>query len=166
MMASEHPPVIKSLVLYEPPYLVKKHASAGFTIAFLQIMALRAIGAKRAAAQKFYRTVVARRDRTNDFDSSPRATREALLANASPLLAELDAGTGEDLPLAKLRALTQRVTLLTGAQSAPLFDAAAERVMKAVPVRRRMSAPNAGHAMQLTDPSGFTTSINALLQET
>src|SRR6185503_9031854 len=115
-------------VLYEPPYLAKSQASIGFTWAFVQILTLRALGLKRAAARKFYRTVFVRRDGANDFDAVPTAVRTALLANASPLLAELDGTTGEDLAPEKLKALHQPIALLTGARSAPLFGAAAARI--------------------------------------
>ena len=162
-LAMQHPELIKSLLLYEPPYLVKSNANIGFTFSFIQIMALRAFGLKRAAAAKFFRTVLARRGGRNDFDALPPTLRDTMLATAPALLAELDGGTGEEFDTAALRAVRAPVSLLVGTHSARIFAPAAERVAKAVPIVRRASAPDAGHIMQVTDPKGFTRIVRDLL---
>src|SRR5690349_3661590 len=48
-LAIEHPSSVARLALYEPPYLAKKHPSLGFTLAFIQIMAARAVGRLKGA---------------------------------------------------------------------------------------------------------------------
>jgi pimeloyl-ACP methyl ester carboxylesterase len=163
-LALERPDLVKNLLLYEPPYLAKSKASIGFIFNFAQIMALRTLGLRRAAAAKFFRTVFARRDGRNDFDALPAALRQTMLASAGALLAELDGGTGEEFEAHALRGLRPPTTLFTGAQSAPLFAAAAERLAKAVPLSRRISARNGGHILQATDPTGFVQIVGDILR--
>jgi pimeloyl-ACP methyl ester carboxylesterase len=163
-LAVARPELVKSLLLYEPPYLAKSNASIGFAFNFAQIMALRALGLRRAAATKFFQTVFVRRDGRNDFDELPATLRQTMLVSAPALLAELDGGTGEEFEANALRRLHPPVALLTGAQSAPLFATAAERLTKAMPIAGRASAENAGHIMQVTDPKGFVQIVRDLLR--
>jgi len=158
-MAMHHRRVVSSLVLYEPPFLVKKHAPLGFVWAVLQIMLLRAFGFRRAASRKFFRTVAQRRDGSNDFDSLSPETRHRLLANARATLSELDAGTGEDFDPTALKTISCPVGLLSGLQSAAMFASAAKRLAKAMPGVRREQVEGSGHFMNLLEPQTFAAAV-------
>lgn len=161
-LACTAPSVVKRLVLYEPPFLLKSHPTFKVATSFARITLQRLVGAKRAAAETFLRFALMRPSGGNDFDSLDDAQRAALLANASGIMSELDGGTAEDLALSDLQAITCPVALIMGADTAPFLASAGQRLKRAMPQIQERVVPGTGHAMQILTPDKFLEAFRGL----
>jgi pimeloyl-ACP methyl ester carboxylesterase len=160
-LATRHPERVRSLVLIEPPLWGRRHGGPRLSLAMLQVF-WHAQRAPRRAAATFYRAVSRyHRGGGNGFDALDAAERGAILDNADAILAELRAGTGEQLTAARLARVACPVTLLLGGRSAPLFARIARDLARAVPQLRTAHVRDAGHLMMLEAPAALAAWINA-----
>jgi pimeloyl-ACP methyl ester carboxylesterase len=155
-LAIHHPGLVGKLVLYEPPLWARRHMPLAMLLGFLKIMLNRALGRKRRAAEAFFRMALAEQSGENAYDRLDEKTREELLANADPLFAELDAGTGEELSREAVQGLRCPTALLIGGKSAPFLRSAAERLFTLQPSWTPLRIAEANHIFLREQPQRFT----------
>jgi pimeloyl-ACP methyl ester carboxylesterase len=165
-LAVEHPELIERLVLYEPDVHLKKQMNCSLAALLLKTMLLGAIGRKRTAVETIMRPVLAQVDGKSGFDSLDEARREALVANADALLAELNAGSGEEMTEVCLRAMPCPVTNIVGGLSAPILVGASEHLKTILPAMRVIRVPNGNHLMPLERPAEFVRLLEQALSRT
>jgi pimeloyl-ACP methyl ester carboxylesterase len=162
-LAVEHPEVVSRLVLYEPDLHLTEQRSMGLAALLAKTLLLGAIGCKRAAAAVFMRAALRQADGTSGFDSLDEAKRETVLTNADALLAELKAGTGEELTLERLRSIRCPVTDIVGGESARFLIEASNRLEKGMPQMRVVRVSDANHIMVLQRPGEFVRLLTEAL---
>ena len=154
-LALEQPAMVSRLVVCEPPLHASKHATLASMGPFLKAQVLSAMGRKRAAAAVFLRTMLARPDGSNGYNSLDEALREGVLKNASTLLHELKTGTGEELDPERIRGLSCPITAIVGGESPSVFADAVQRLQRILPQMRVSRIDGAGHIAVVTHPQDF-----------
>jgi pimeloyl-ACP methyl ester carboxylesterase len=162
-LAVEHPDVLTHLVLYEPALHVKKHMTLDMAPRFVKTLLLGLIGRKRAAATTFFRLALEQSDGKNTFDELDAPTRESMLANADGVLAELKAGTGEELTPERLRQIRAPVTDILGSVTAPFLTAATDRLAVLLPSMRVVQVPGGNHIMIVNRSAEFASLVHEAL---
>lgn len=158
-LALRHPDVVGRLVLMEPPLHVKRHPTPGFLMAFLRIQVERRRQGDVAAARSFLRYASTRSTGASTYDELPAPLRAALDADAAGTLAELDAGTGEQIHSRDAAGINAPVLLLEGALSQRVFRKASARIAAQLPQAHAQVIPGAGHMMQLDAPADVDQAI-------
>lgn len=150
--AIEHADVVERLVLYEPPLHVKKHMTFDVASAIGGAILLGKVGMHRRAAARFFRWALGHRDGSNSLADLEPAMRESLLANARSVIAELEAGTGEEITRDDLGRLPCPVGYILGGRSRDVFEDAATRFCAAVPGTQVVRVPEGDHVMNIRQP--------------
>ena len=164
-LAVRHPDCVARLVLHEPPLHLKKRLKLRTARKIGGAIALGKLGMHRRGARRFFRYTLARRGGGNSFDELDPAVRNAALANARPVLAELDAGTGEELTREDLASIRCPIGLIIGGRSAPFLVSAAERCADLFPSARVIRVPGGDHLMQVRQPDVLASTIAELVEE-
>jgi pimeloyl-ACP methyl ester carboxylesterase len=154
-LALEHPDLVARLVVCEPPLHAMKHMPRSNLGPFLKVQFLSAIGRKRAAAVTFVRTLLARPDGSNSYDSLDQSLREGVLVNAATLLHELKTGTGEELTAERVRELRCPISAILGGDTTSVFTDATARLRELLPHMRVERISGAGHISVMTHPADF-----------
>lgn len=162
-LAVEHPEVVARLVLYEPALQLRKQMKLDLAARLAETMLLGLIGRKRAAATVFARTALAQTDGKNAFDTLAQPMREAVLDNADGILAELKAGTGEELEPERLRQIRAPVADIVGDVSAPFLAAASDRLARLLPAMRVVHVPGGNHVMMVDRPAELARLVDEAL---
>jgi pimeloyl-ACP methyl ester carboxylesterase len=163
-LALTRPELVHSIVLVEPPFHLRKHPNLGMLREIGGVMVGRRFKGDRPAALRFLRFATRYADGGNGFDQSPPDAKEAILANASAIMRELDSGTGEHIKSADLGTISCPVVCLVGERTAPEYGSAAERIRKALPSARIEFVPGAGHTLPLTHPSAVVDAVRSVTQ--
>src|SRR3954451_1075779 len=151
-LALTRPELVHALVLVEPPFHLRKHPNLPTLRAVGGVMVTRRFKGDRQAALRFVRFATRYTDSGNGFDESPPDGQEAVLANATAIMRELDSGTGEHIKTADLGRISCPVVCLVGQRTGPEYSGAAERIRTALPSVRIETVPCAGHTLPLTQP--------------
>jgi 3-oxoadipate enol-lactonase len=162
-LAIEHPDLVRALVLIEPPLYAKRRPSLRMARAVVGAQLLGRLGRAEAGATTFLRWAAGRRGGGTDFDRVPPDWRDAMLANAPAIVAELGAGTGEHIPRERLAGISAPVTVLVGTESDPVFEAAALRLASAVGHSELRVVEGAGHVLQRDRPEAIAEAVRAAL---
>jgi pimeloyl-ACP methyl ester carboxylesterase len=119
--------------------------------------------APRRAAAIFYRAVSRYHGGggANGFDALEPDVRAAILDNAPAIVAEIRAGTGEQLTPERLARVACPVTLLLGGRSQPLFARIGRDLARALPQLRTARVRDAGHLMMHEAPAALAAWIHA-----
>jgi pimeloyl-ACP methyl ester carboxylesterase len=160
-LASRHPELIAGLILEEPPFLLATNLTPDAGATFQRVEQFAAEGRFRDAAETFLRFAVSYRTGGSAFDTFDPALRESLLANASTLLCELQAGTGEELTPDQLRRIICPVTCLVGDLSPRFYVDATERLIRLVPQAHITRIADAAHAMHIDQPNRFVDAVRS-----
>lgn len=158
-LAVRHPASVARLVLYEPPLHAKQRMGLAMAAAVGGAILLGKLGMHRRGAERFHRWALGRRDGTNALDELDPMMRESLLANARASLAELEAGTGEELTAEHLRGIACPVGYVLTGQSQPVFEEAASRFCSAVPSTSVVRVADGDHVMNVLQPEQLTHAI-------
>lgn len=164
-LAVHHPEAVSRLVLYEPPLHAKKHMGVRVAAALGGALALGKMGMHRRGAKRFFRFALSYDKRGTAFDELAPAVRESALADARAVIAELKAGTGEELSLADLAAIRCPVGLIAGARSARFLAAAVDRCAEIFPKARVIRVPNGDHVMSIRQPERLAKAIADLVAD-
>jgi len=130
-----HPELVSSLVLCEPPLHARKHPQLSFVKDFLKVQVYRWMKRDRQASETFLRFALAYVSGGTSFDRLPVTWRQAMLDNFAATLSEIDAGTGEYLSPVQISSISCPVTCLVGVLSLPFYRAATRRIMQLLPRR-------------------------------
>jgi pimeloyl-ACP methyl ester carboxylesterase len=164
-MAVMRPDRVRALVLVEPPLWARNHRDMRMMWSMLRVLWHRK-ERPRQATEAFYRAVCRYHDDGgNGFDALTDERREAILANADAVMAELSAGTGESLTPELLARVQCPVTLLLGGRSRPMFRRVARDLGRALPQLRVATVADAGHLMMLEAPAAFAAWVHAVAAE-
>lgn len=158
-LAMLSPGLVRTLVLVEPPLHVKAHPTLQAGLAFLRVQVERRLRGPRPAIRGFLRWASSYSTGGCAFDRMPVAMQEAMLATAEASLGDLDAGTGEDLPLTRIASLPMPIVCLLGEKSTPAIANATRRIVAAVPGVRLITIPGAGHAIPFDRPDEFVDAV-------
>jgi pimeloyl-ACP methyl ester carboxylesterase len=162
-VAVRNPELVQRLVLYEPPLHAKKHMTFAVASGIGGAILLGKLGMPRRGATRFGRFALARTNGTNAFTELDEPTRESLLANAMTIVAELEAGTGEELSVDAIAGIRCPVGLIIGGLSAPFMQAAAARVATALPATTVVRIPDGDHLLNVSRPDELVRAIRECL---
>lgn len=160
-LALAHPDRVAALVLVEPPLWARRQRDLRLIVGMLPVWWHAALRRPRRSAAAFFRNVTRYRDGGNAFDAMPPERRERILGSAEAILAEIGAGTGEELTPARLAMLRCPTTLLLGERSSPLFARLGRKLLAALPALRTATVPGAGHLMMIEAPAAFAAAVDA-----
>lgn len=158
-LAAERPDLVSNLVLVEPALHLKKHPTFGIMKTVVKVQALRRLRDEEAAAEAFLRWACRYTTGGNAYDRYPETLREVVRRNATALLVEVDAGTGEDLSKERISSVRCPVTCLLGELSDPVFGKAIGRLVGLLPRTEVVRVPGAGHAMHFDQPPAFVRAV-------
>lgn len=161
-LAVQHPGSVSRLVLYEPPLHAKKHMGVRVASALGGAVGLAKMGLHQRAAKRFFRFALAYNKGGNAFDELAPAMRESALANARAVIAELKAGSGEDLSREELAAITCPVGLIVGARSARFLIDATDRCAAMFPSAKLIRVQDGDHVMNIRQPDVLARAIRSL----
>ena len=161
--ALKYPDVVRHLVLYEPPLYAIRNISFPVLITFAKIFFLKAVGKPQAAAKTFARMVLAYSDGRNSYESLPPELRAGLARDSRTLLAELAAGTGEELNPEILQTLNAPVTLLFGELSHLSLRQAMDQLACIFPLAPLVRLPGANDLAQVDRPQAFVRAVSGVL---
>jgi pimeloyl-ACP methyl ester carboxylesterase len=164
-LAIEHPDLVARLVLYEPPLHVKKHMTLAAASAIGGAILLGKLGMRSRGAVHFARRTLARTDKRNSFFELDAATRESLLASSNTMLAELEAGSGEELELDAIGRIRCPTAVILGDRSVPFLQQASQRVADALASPRVVRMPDGDHMMPVTDPDRLAGVIHECIAD-
>jgi len=162
-LASKHPDLVTSLILDEAPFQVLTNLTPDAAATFQHVGQLAGEGRLRDAAETFLRFASSYRAGGTAFDTFTPAIRESMLANASTLLAELQAGTGEELTVDQLRQVTCPVTCLVGELTPEVLLGGTERLVRLLPQARVMQIAGAAHVMHIDQPERFVEAVESAI---
>lgn len=162
-LAVHHPEAVSRVILYEAPLHAKKHIGVRMTGAMGASLGLGKLGLQRRGAKRFLRYALGHADGGSAFDELDEAMRESMLANAATVLAEGEAGAGEELSRSQLAGLKVPVDQVVGTRSARFLMEAAERTAKLLPGSRTVRVPGGDHVMNIRQPDLLAAAIRDLL---
>lgn len=160
VLAQEHPEVVRSLALAEPPLLpFLTHTQAGD--ALRRDYYASVLDAARAAFARGD-SIGALRAYVPGYDALPVATRTVMLRHAFELRREMLANREEYLPpltCADLGRMHTSVLLLSGARSTPMFHAITDELGRCLSNDTTAVIPSAGHGMQRDQPPYYNAVV-------
>jgi pimeloyl-ACP methyl ester carboxylesterase len=167
MLAREHPELVRTLVLGEPPAVpMLLRSPAGDSLRRLLIA--RTLDPARAAFARgdtvgglrlFVDGVT---DGPGAFDRLPAPTRTRILAHAFEMRREMLADRQDYLPALDcplLGRLPMPVLLLQGERSPRMFHIITTELSNCLQSDTVITIPGAGHAMQATNPAAFNQTV-------
>jgi pimeloyl-ACP methyl ester carboxylesterase len=158
-VATRWPDRVAGLVLLEPPFRVKRHATLQMVRAILGAKARMALGRPEAGGERFLAWALSRRDGSNDVDRIGPDYRDRVRRCGRAIVHELDGGTGEHLDRGALARIDVPAMVLRGSESAPEFGAAAERVVSLVPFAELVDVAGSGHAIAVEAPGTVADAV-------
>jgi len=158
-LAINHPDLIRSLVLVEPPLHAKSHMTMQMARAFIKAQMLRRLASPHAATRTFLRWASSYTTGGCAFDRMPPEMQQAMLDTAEATMGDLDAGTGEYISLKHVAAIPVPITCLRGELSPSVFANATQRIIAGHPGARLTVIPGAGHALSFDRPAEFVQAV-------
>jgi pimeloyl-ACP methyl ester carboxylesterase len=167
-LAMEHPRMIRSLVLAEPPILSWVHDFSDGAMyrdfmsrihdpARTAFEAADDVGAMRLFVDGFAQT--------GRFDALPADSRRTILQNAGFFrMLTRSRNPYPDLARQKVRALRMPVLVITGEKTPEMYRRIDEELSRLIPRARSATIPNAGHASARENPGVFTEVVENFLQ--
>jgi pimeloyl-ACP methyl ester carboxylesterase len=165
-LAIDAPELVSGLVLEEPPMHAKKHPAWDQIRAIGSAQILRRVGRERQGARVFLRWVLSYRTGGTAFDRMPADLQEAMLANARAVMADLDAGTGEELTADRIAAIKCPATCLVGDLSPKPLLNATDRLLDMLPQASQATIEGAAHAIHFDRPAEFVHAVQRAAAET
>ena len=165
-MAARAPEAVRQLILAEPALHLKKHPSFALVRTILKVKLLSLFKSDVQAAESFLTWAHQYAGGGSAFAGFPKAVREVIRRNATAIVREIEAGTGEKLLPQRIATIRCPVTCLLGEKSAPEFGPAVARLKTWLPGTRQVMISGAGHALHFDQPEAFTAAILAAGRET
>jgi pimeloyl-ACP methyl ester carboxylesterase len=158
-LAINHPDLLSSLVLVEPPLHVKSHMRMQMAWAFIKVQILRRIRSPQEATRTFLRSVSSYTTGDCAFNRMPPEMQQAMVDTAEATMGDLDAGTGEHISLKQVASIPVLITCLLGELSIPTLANATRRIVAAHPGVRLVKISGAGHALPFDRPAEFVRTV-------
>src|SRR3954451_4922748 len=125
-LAAQRPDVVTELVLVEPAVHLKRHPTVGVVLAVLRTQVLRRVRGDVAAAEAFLSWACRPPSPGHTPHPYGEHVHEAIKRDARAIVAEIDAGTGEDLSRARIASIRCPVTIVLSDLSDPVFRQAGQ----------------------------------------
>ena len=164
-LAAREPALVRGLILIEPALHLKKHLTFSLFKTVGKVQLLRRFRGDIPAAEAFLRWACQYRTGGSAFSHFPQEVQETIRRNATLIVKEIDAGTGEELTPERIATICCPVTCIQGELSAPEFGQAIERITKLIPHTKVRSIPGASHAIHFDRPNEFCEAILEVAQE-
>jgi pimeloyl-[acyl-carrier protein] methyl ester esterase len=162
-VAATRPELVQAVVILEAPRFAKTHPRPELLGGILRAKLSAAKGHHRQGAEHFLRWALIGRGEENDLDRLPAPWREAMLANATAILREIDAGTGErELGRHAMDGIKCPVLWLTGDRSTKSFPAAARRANRKHADIMLVPVKGSGHVMQHDRPDAVVDAVRTV----
>jgi pimeloyl-ACP methyl ester carboxylesterase len=162
--ALERPATFRSLVLYEPPFLARRHFSPGLLRTRILMQLAEWSGHPEVAVTRFLRLCLSYDDGSNSMNTLAPALRVGIRRDAPAALAELHAGTGEELASSEMRVrMRVPVSILLAEASPPIFLRSMKRMTAALPDPPVLLLPNTNHLAHVDDPAVFAEVVRKAL---
>jgi len=157
-----HPALVLSLTLAETPLYGRKRPTPGLARTFLKAKRARRREGDRAAAEVWLRFITSYREGGSTWDRPdyPADRKEALLANASAMLEEMES-RDSDLTRERVAAIELPVTVVLGGRSPSWFDKTARATADLIPGAELRVIEDSNHAFSLEQPQAFADAIRA-----
>jgi pimeloyl-ACP methyl ester carboxylesterase len=162
-LAVHHPDDVSRVILYEPLLHARKHLGIRMTRVAGGALGLGKVGLHRRGAKRFLRYLFGYNAGGNAFDELEEPVRESLLANARTLLAEAEAGSGEELSERDFAKIRGPLGLIVGSKSARFLQQAVDRCAKIFPAARVIRVTGGDHVMSVRQPDLLVGAIRELL---
>jgi pimeloyl-ACP methyl ester carboxylesterase len=162
--ALDQPALVGGLVLVEVPLHAKRSFNPALVAMVMKVQLLRRLRRDDAAAQTFLHWAYRTRRGEDGFANLPPEVRRANGANARGILADLGAGTGEEVTRERLGQLTVPVSCLVGSETPERMTAYTRRIPEHVPQATLETIDGAGHAMFLERPEQFAQVVLAAVE--
>jgi pimeloyl-ACP methyl ester carboxylesterase len=166
--AMDHPGLVRSLVLAEPPVLQWATATPRGAGLYREFMMTVHLPAGRAFAsgdeEGAMRILIDRFDGPGTFDSLPAPRRRSIMQNALFFKAVTSSSDPfPNLPKSKGKRLTMPVLLVRGAATKELDELVLEELGRVIPNAEKVTIPNAGHNSPRQNPGAFNTAVLTFL---
>lgn len=162
-VAERHPNLVRALVLAEPGGELDESLGGtppapggvgGLAALFAEAAALVRAGEAERAMRGFMDGVV----RPGAWEGWPEEIRRMHLDNATTLLGQINEGRAP-FSRAAAEAIRLPTLLVGGADSQPNFAATLDALERAIPGARRVTIPQAAHAMSRDNPAAFNAAV-------
>jgi pimeloyl-ACP methyl ester carboxylesterase len=158
-LAINHPELVSSLVIYEPPLHAKKHPDLGLVKTLIKVTLQRRRDPERAA-ETFLRYALGARTGGSAWDRWPESWQQLMRDNAAATLADLAAGTGEHLTRATISAIQCPVTCLWGSMSQPFLTNATLRLLRLLPQAHPIEITHGSHGLHVDHREEFVAAVS------
>ena len=167
--AIEHPELVRSLALAEPPVLQWAKTTARGKALYEDFLSTAHEPAGKAFAagddEAAMRIFINRFDGPNAFDALPAERRKIVMQNARFFRAVTGSSDPfPDLSRKKAGQLSMPVLVMRGANTKELDILVSEEVVKTIPGAEKAIIPNAGHSSFRQNPSAFNEAVLKFLQ--
>jgi pimeloyl-ACP methyl ester carboxylesterase len=167
-LACEHPELIRTLVVHEPPLfgLLQTGGELPAALAAVRdriaaVVALLQAGDMAAGARFFVETIAFG---PGAWEKLPQSTRDTFIFNAPTWLDELQEPESQSIDLDRLSNFKRPVLLSVGGASPPFFPQVVERIAAALPHAQRHLFPHAGHVPHLSHTGEYVQTVTAFIQ--
>jgi pimeloyl-ACP methyl ester carboxylesterase len=159
-LAINHPELVSSLVIYEPPLHAKKHPDLGLARTLIKVMLQRRRDPQRAA-ETFLRYALGARTGDTAWDRWPESWQQIMRDNSTATMADLAAGTGEELTKGAISAIQCPVTCIWGSLSQPLLVNATHRLLRLLPNARPVEIALGSHGLHIDHRAEFVAAVES-----
>lgn len=168
VLAVQHPEMVHSLVLAEPPvhHWMKDTAEGGDVYRqFMTVIQEPAAKAFREGNDKeAMRVFVDGMSGTRDFDNLPPDRVVSIMQNSRAMKAlTLSSQPYPDLPKDKVRRLTAPILIITGENTIKIHKLVNRELMRLLPKATQAIIPNAGHGSSRENPEAFNQVVLTFL---
>jgi pimeloyl-ACP methyl ester carboxylesterase len=157
-LAAQRPDLVEHLVLVEPAVHLKKHPTLSVILAVARTQYARILRGNAAAAKTFL-DWACRDGSGRGLERFPDASRRTVAENATVIVAEIAAGTGETLTEGRIASIACPATVISGSTSDVAFQRAAQRLTRLLPQCRTIRIAAAGHAVHFDQPEAFVQNV-------
>jgi len=162
--AVHHSNVVDRLVLFEPPFHAKQRISFGMMRGVGGAVVRGKLGMKERGAKRFFRWALQRNDGSEGWDSLSEQMKKGLLANARGVLAELEAGTAEEIDVELLGRIRCPIAFVLGERSREAFHEAIDELRETFPAAPVVDLPHGDHASTVREPARWVEAVLRAMQ--
>ena len=157
-----HPTLVRSLTLIETPLYGRKRPTAGLIRTFLRAKRARRREGDRAAAEAWLRYITGYRDGGSAWDRPdyPADRKEALLANPTAMLTEMESRDSELTP-ERVAQIDIPVTVVLGGRSVSWFDRTARSTASLIEGADLRVIEDSNHAFSFEHAQALADAIRA-----
>ncbi|CAN5203494.1 alpha/beta hydrolase [soil metagenome] len=163
-LASQHPELVRTLVIAEPAYQVALHPSLSVSRAMAKALARWILlRDPEGAAVGYYRWTTRFTTGGNAYDGYPKEWRSTAVRHARATLREVLQLIPPSPRATAVRGLSCPTTLLIGDISEPVFRRTTKRVHRLMPHARLVEVSDTSHLIPADQPAAFAKAVSDAL---